>query len=242
GVFEVGWHKHLCHQLIYAESGVIHIRTENKQLLLPAHHGVWIPAECAHSLYSSSSALKICSVYFQPKQDDGYFLQAVRVFPLSTLAHEMLVYSHRWLKVGGADPLKTSFFQTLRLLVNEWCEQSLSLELPLPQEPMMIKVTEFILDRLDQSLNLDRISNQFNVSKRTLMRYFQSDLGMTFGRYVQVARIARAAELLTHPAATVTDVALAAGYRSPSSFTQAFQLLVGQTPSGYLRGRKGLRE
>ena len=240
GVFETPWHKHEQHQLIYAQSGVIHIQTELKQFLLPAHHGLWIPAGIGHRLHSSTTTLKVWSMYFEPETSDPRDLAGIRVFPMPPLAHEMMMFSHRWLGESGTNALKESYFQTIRLLVFDWCKASLYLELPLPKDPLITDVTGFVLDHLDQPLRLNDVADRFGVSGRTLIRHFQADLGMTFGRYVQVARMAKAAELLTHPAAMVTEVALAVGYRSPSSFSQAFQLLLGQTPSEYLQGKRRL--
>ena len=137
GVFETPWHKHVQHQLIYAESGVIHIQTELKQFLLPAHHGLWIPADQAHSLHSSTTTLKVCSIYFEPQVSDGANLQEIRIFPMPPLAHEMMRYSQRWIRNRQVDDLKESFFKTMRLLVLDWSHVSLSLELPLSKEPLV---------------------------------------------------------------------------------------------------------
>ena len=150
----------------------------------------------------------------------------------------MIAFAGYWIEKDRLRELKISFFETIRLLAKEWCQEALSLELPIPTDPLMQGVTDYILSNLGSGLNLTILSERFGISQRTLIRYFQKQLGMTFSVYLQVARIAKAAELLTQPTASVTDVAYAVGYRSLSSFIQAFQKLVGQTPFEYMSGKK----
>lgn len=238
GVFDTTWHNHKAHQLLYAERGVVHFRTEKRTFLLPANHGVWIPAGYAHSVHSAAPTLRYWGLYFPVHEPEDQVLLRMGIFPISPLAHEMIVFTKQWLQTGTSPALKISFFETIRLLAKEWCQETVSLELPISKDPLLAKVTDYILTHLDQPLQLNAIANQFGVSGRTLIRYFQKYLGMAFGRYLQVARIAKAAELLTQPSISVTEVAFAVGYRSPSSFTQAFQQLIGQTPYEYLSGNK----
>ncbi|MFK7803167.1 MAG: helix-turn-helix domain-containing protein [Anaerolineae bacterium] len=238
GVFDTSWHNHKTHQLLYAEKGVVHFRTETRTYLLPANHGVWIPAGTAHSVHSTTPTLRFWGLYFSAFEPEDDELLQLRIFPISALAHEMIVFTEQWLETDAAAELKISFFETIRLLAKEWCKETLSLELPISNDPLLMKVTEHVVNHLDEPLRLESVANRFGVSGRTLIRYFQKHLGMTFGRYLQVARIAKAAELLTQPSISVTEVAYAVGYHSPSSFTQAFQQLIGQTPYEYASGRK----
>ena len=238
GYVETSWHNHETHQLLYAEKGVLRFHTENRAFLLPANHGIWIPATRAHSVDSATPTLKLWAIYLRAHQPEDEWLNELRVFPISPLAHEMIVFAGHWIKTDEMQELKSSYFETIRLLAKEWCKQTLSLELPISRDPLMQEVTSFILTNLGTGLNLVSLSERFGISQRTLIRYFQKHLGMTFGVYLQAARVAKAAELLVQPSASVTDVAYAVGYRSLSSFIQAFQKLVGQTPFEYMSGKK----
>lgn len=238
GFVETSWHNHNTHQLLYAEKGVLRFRTENQAFLLPANHGVWIPAKRAHSVDSATPALKLWAIYLRALEPEDERLTQLRVFPISPLAHEMIVFAGHWIKTDGMHELKSSYFETIRLLAKEWCKEPLSLELPISSDPLMQDVTSFILNNLGARLNLAALADRFGISQRTLIRYFQKHLGMTFGVYLQAARVAKAAELLIQPSSSVTEVAYAVGYRSLSSFIQAFQKLVGQTPFEYMSGKK----
>ena len=69
-------------------------------------------------------------------------------------------------------------------------------------------------------------------SERTLARLFRSETGMTFAAWRQQLRLIRALELLAEGTA-VTEVALAVGFDSPSSFIAMFRRSLGTTPSRY---------
>ena len=60
-------------------------------------------------------------------------------------------------------------------------------------------------------------------------------IGETPGELIRRLRIERAKTLLQSEAETVSEVAYAAGFRSPSAFSQSFQKAVGQSPSEYTR-------
>lgn len=235
GSFQIPWHQHSQHQLIYAEGGVVHIRTTARAFLLPAKHGAWIPANCRHTLQSTTPALQLWSLYFCQREPEPETLRQLQVFFISTLAREMIVFTTRWSIDRAADETERNFYETMRLLLVEWCSQPLPLVLPIADDPLLREVTAHIQGNLANSPKLATIAPQYGLSSRTLMRLFRRDLGMTFGEYVRIARMAKAIELLTQPSASVTDVAYAVGYSSLSSFSQTFQQLMGITPSAYLR-------
>ena len=114
-------------------------------------------------------------------------------------------------------------------------KQTIPLVLPTTEHELMERVTAYIGENLMQPLQLDVVAQKYGFSGRTLLRLFKDQLGMTFGTYIRVARIARAIELLTDPNATVTEVAFEVGYSSLSSFSRAFQQLTGVKPREYLR-------
>jgi transcriptional regulator GlxA family with amidase domain len=99
----------------------------------------------------------------------------------------------------------------------------------------------YISENLTSPLQLDTVAHRHGFSGRTLLRLFKDQLGMTFGAYLRLARIIRAIELLTHPTASVTEVAYEVGYKSLSSFSRVFQQHTGLQPQQYLRNsRRGV--
>ena len=237
GILDTGWHQHAEHQLIYAEGGVLYVHTQTSHFLLPAYHGAWIPAHCAHNLVSHSDKTKLWLLYFQPAEKEVEVLQSVRIFALSLMAREMLRYTERWSRdenvTEETTPLAKSFYDSIRLFAEEWCAEPISLFLPHPADDLLAKVTQHILENMGESLRVKDVAQIYGVSGRTLMRLFRSQLGTTFGAYLRTARIVKAVELLTSPSASVLEVAYDVGYKSPSSFSQAFRRLTGMSPQEY---------
>ena len=239
GMLDTGWHRHAVHQLIYAEGGVLYVLTEKQQFLLPAYHGAWIPARSAHKLLSPSEETRLWLLYFHPKEDDIAVFRRVRIFGVSPLAREMILHTERWSHEadsgGEAGLLAQRFYETIRLLAAEWCEKPLKLILPHTEDGILGDVTQYILDNVGEPLTIQAVAQIHGVSGRTLMRLFRSQLGITFGAYLRIARIVKAVELLTVPSVSIVEIAYDVGYNSPSSFSQAFRRLTGMSPQEYVR-------
>jgi AraC-like DNA-binding protein len=239
GMLDTGWHHHAVHQLIYAEDGVLYVLTEKQQFLLPAYHGAWIPARCAHKLISPSEETRLWLLYIHPEEDEIPVFQSVRIFGVSPLAREMILYTERWAdeedrSVDGS-LLAQRFYETIRLLAAEWCEEPLQLILPHTEDRVLGSVTQYILDYIGEPLTIQAVAQIHGVSGRTLMRLFRSQLGITFGTYLRIARVVKAVEMLTTPSVSIIEVAHNVGYNSPSSFSQAFRRLIGMSPQEYRR-------
>lgn len=98
----------------------------------------------------------------------------------------------------------------------------------------MARVLDHVDAHLDDPLDLDTLSAVAAFSRFHFHRQFSATFGLPVGRYVQLARMKRAADRLAFvPATGVTDVALEAGYDAPDAFARAFRRLFGQAPSAF---------
>lgn len=236
GRFTTNLHSHARHQLLYAENGVLHLETPHHRFLLPARHGAWLPAQGRHRIWSNSPDLNLRLLYLGMAENDRTVLRRLRVFPVSNLAREMILYTQSWDRFEPMSDMEESFYQTLRFLAETWLRQPLGLVLPSAESPQLAEITEYIQDHLSEPLYLCSVAEEFGFSGRTVLRMLKRELGMTFETYLRVARIIRAAELLTCPDASVTEVAYRVGYRSLSSFSHTFRKLVGVSPRQYSKG------
>ena len=82
--------------------------------------------------------------------------------------------------------------------------------------------------------NLQTGARTAGASKRTLVRLFPIQTGMTFRQWRQQRRLLYAIELLT-TGKTVTSIALELGYENTSAFIAMFRRCLGTTPTRYLR-------
>lgn len=92
--------------------------------------------------------------------------------------------------------------------------------------------------RLDEALDLNRLSEEVGCSASYLSRTFSATTGMTISQYLRKRRIERAADLLVTGRYNVSEVAVEVGYQSLSHFSKAFLQEKGCLPSKYdLRAR-----
>lgn len=71
------------------------------------------------------------------------------------------------------------------------------------------------------------------MSRRTFTRRFVENTGMTFVAWRQQVCLLEATARLSH-GASITEVAFALGFSSPSAFTSVFRRNLGETPLRYL--------
>lgn len=83
------------------------------------------------------------------------------------------------------------------------------------------------------SLSINDLAKQNNVSQRTLIRRFNSALGMPPNTYLQSVRIERARKMLEESDFNIDTVMNKIGYEDASSFRRLFKKKTGLTPTEY---------
>ncbi len=97
------------------------------------------------------------------------------------------------------------------------------------------KVTGYMREHLDEEIGLDELAALLSLSRFHFGTAFRLATGRTPHDWLVGERIERARELLRDPLRPVTEIALAVGYQTPSSFTAAFRKVLGVSPSEFRR-------
>ncbi|WP_394842939.1 AraC family transcriptional regulator [Pendulispora brunnea] len=98
------------------------------------------------------------------------------------------------------------------------------------------RVTEFIVTNLSQSLDLESLAAQAELSPFHFARAFKQSTGETPHGYVLRQRIETAMNLLRRTHKSIAEVALEVGFANQSHFTTQFRKITGRTPREYRRG------
>lgn len=106
----------------------------------------------------------------------------------------------------------------------------------LAQDPRLCAALAHLRAHLADSLTISDVAEAAGASVRTLNRLFVRELGMTPKAAVVWNRMEIARQSLAMGGTSVTEAALAAGYRSMSQFVAAFRKATGQLPSEFARG------
>lgn len=97
------------------------------------------------------------------------------------------------------------------------------------------RVTDYMRAHLDAEVGLAELAGLVNLSRFHFCTAFRLATGRTPHEWLMALRIQEAQRLLTHPEMKITEIALAVGYQTPSSFAAAFRKVARMTPTEFRR-------
>jgi len=103
--------------------------------------------------------------------------------------------------------------------------------------PFVERVTAAIDENMhDPDFTVGDLAEEVALSRRQLTRRLKDATGQTPGTLLRRCRLEWARRRLEGDAETVSEVAYAVGFRSPSAFSQSYQEAFGNPPSHDLHG------
>jgi AraC-like DNA-binding protein len=136
----------------------------------------------------------------------------------------------------GADYPPVSRSSRLAQVLLEQLEvhEQAPLELPELSDPRAERVAAMLRADPADRRPLAELAAAAGANHRTIERLFASETQMSFGRWRVRHRMITALEQLAH-GDSVSNVAYAVGYETPSSFIAAFRATFGTTPTAYFQ-------
>lgn len=98
---------------------------------------------------------------------------------------------------------------------------------------VIAKIQAYLDEHYATNQGLDELAQQFNLSKRTLIRRFKNALNLTPNTYLQQIRIEVAQKLLAETQFSLDYIMNHVGYEDMSSFRRLFRKQAGSTPAEY---------
>jgi AraC-like DNA-binding protein len=232
--FDSDWHAHGKHQLLYCAAGTLRLSVKGSWWLLPPQRAAWIQAGVNHQVKANAS-IALRTVYLSQPLTVAVE-DPCRVFAVTPLAREMLLYAMRWgPERDPEDAVANVFFQALSALCREWVKDTQPYRLPTGESPELQRVVKYVLEHLAAPLTLETAACIGRMSSRSLARRFSSEAQTTWRQFLHDARMIRAMELLSVKGAQVTTTSISVGFESLGAFTAAFKAWTGETPSEYRR-------
>ncbi|MFD0002477.1 MULTISPECIES: GlxA family transcriptional regulator [unclassified Streptomyces] len=102
------------------------------------------------------------------------------------------------------------------------------------REPLR-EVQRWITEHPDADLTVETLAARASLSARHFARAFQSETGMTPGRYVDRVRLEHARRLLEDTSDGIEEISRASGYGTPEAMRRAFVKTLGAAPIEYRR-------
>lgn len=217
-----------CHreaQLLYAQKGVMLVRTPDCVRLIAPFQVLWIPAGVRHSI-SFLADTEMRSLYFS---DDAlrrlkHLNDRVRVLAATPLIREL--FSALFSKDV---PQATALLMTNLVLRLVSDARELGAALPMADDDVFGVLQSEILSRRLWNLTMEEASARLSLAPKTFSRRFHQALGMTWRDWMARARLCASLDLLLS-GRTLKDAAFGAGYADQATFTAAFRKLFGTTP------------
>ena len=221
------WHTHEDHQLAWAASGVLTVRTRQTAWVLPPTRALWIPAGVRHETLTAGAAATMRSLYVRPGlcPIDWPDPTPVRA---STLLAELIGYLAEELsqdRRANAEAMLVDLLEPVAMT---------TIEVRQPADDRARQVADQISANPADGRTLAEWSRTVGASERTLARAFLAGTGVSFGRWRTLLRVQTALTALAN-GEPVGNVARQVGYHSDSAFVQAFRRETGVTPAAYFR-------
>lgn len=232
-------HNHDKGQFLYAEGGVVNVKTDDRMHYLPARHYMWIPSGVRHAIYPSSASVVMKNLYFPKITNPAQFYRKVGIYPINSLLMELLLFTKNWTgDITKTQKNKYAVVYAFKALLEQTASQSLHLELPHPKDQRLIKVIDYLTAYIHQEHLLPQLASNFSMTDKSLYRLFKKDLGLSFIAYYTQLRIFKSLEYLMNPDYNITEIASMVGYNSLPTFSNTFSKLMGKRPSEYRKSNE----
>lgn len=227
-------HTHKRAQLLIANTGILTVTTDAASFVVPPQRAAWIPAGVPHEV-QCRSRVSVQAIYIDPAARLG-LPKKCGVIEVSGLLRELAAEVIR-LPIDA--DLKDRDQLVMDLILDEiLAAPSIRLDVPMPQDPRLVRVCRSILGDPAHDDTLDDWAKTIGMGRRTFTRVFRKETHMSFADWRQHVRLMEAVSRLANGEPVLT-VALDVGYNSPSAFTAMFRRVFGVAPRGYLkRGRR----
>jgi AraC-like DNA-binding protein len=218
-------HSHDDHQLVYVSTGVLAVETSAGSWVASKDRAVWLPAGTwhEHRFYGASRLHTVGFPGSRPPLPDT----SPAIVAVSPLLRELLI--------ACADPALTAReILRVRAVLRDQLRRSSQqpISLPAAQDPRLAEACAIASAQLHRSIALARLARRVGASERSLSQLFRDELGMSYPQWRTNLRLLNAMILLSCDT-PVTTTAHQCGWKTSSSFIDAFRHAMGQTPGAY---------
>lgn len=222
-------HSHQRAQLMYAVQGTMVVRASGTVWILPASHALWVPPGVVHQIHTNGP-VDMRNLYVQPKHAPrgGSNCEVMYVSPL---LRELIVRAMDLPMLYDEDGMEGRLMKLALDEIGRLPAQPLGLRMP--SDSRLLRLCERVLSDVSAPASIAKLGASVGLSERSVTRLFPRETGLSFGRWVNQAKLLKAFELFD-AGRSVTQVALELGYSSPAAFTKMFRRLMGRPPTAML--------
>ncbi|HIW07618.1 MAG TPA: helix-turn-helix transcriptional regulator [Candidatus Ignatzschineria merdigallinarum] len=231
--WELAYHSHEKGQLIFVEQGVASLEAKDGIWNVPFQGAVWIPPGVEHrSIISENS--KGLVLFIDPESCEGLPVDC-STMSISALLREILqkvaTFPELYDEAGSEGRL-------IDVLLDELHVAPLGqLNLPLPTDSRLKKLTDQIIKSPGQRETLKTWAKSINMSERNMSRLFSEETGMSVNQWRRQLHVVHAVFMLAEDR-SLQEITENLGYESTSSFITMFRKIVGVSPKRFITERR----
>jgi AraC-like DNA-binding protein len=232
--FLVPEHSHGSDQVIYATRGVMQVTAGQSYWMIPPQFAIWIPAFTTHRI-RMPRAVSMRTLYLR-RGLTARVPAGCAVLHVTPLLRELIVETVRIGNLHTRDRMQTALRDLLLAQIGR--ASPVPTFVTMPRDARALALAQALIDKPSVAASLDKMCTQGGVSKRTIERLFQREVGMSFETWRRQARLMKAVELLVS-GCSVKEVAFEVGYKQPSAFVEMFRASLGSTPKAWVAALAG---
>lgn len=233
--WEISHHSHAKGQLIFVEKGVVSLEAEDGIWNVPFQGAVWIPPGTDHrSIISENSKGLILFIEAESCEDLPKECCTMTISPLvREILQKIASFSEDYDENGSEGRL-------IDVLLDELQAAPLGqLNLPLPTDPRLKKLTEQIIKSPEVRGTLKEWARSINMSERNMSRLFSEETGMSVNQWRRQLHVVHAIFMLAEDR-SLQEITENLGYESTSSFITMFRKIVGVSPKRFITERRAM--
>lgn len=253
---ELHWHEEL--EIIYCAKGSLDLRIPSKKYILEQGNIAILNTNIIHYVICSNDAI-LQSFVFNSKLITGtsnsLFAKKYIIPLMNCKSFDCVVYHNENIDLfkEAFSSIKNESFayefvvrnnigQILLDLYKQFEDKFDSHSLPSTSDintQRMRTMISFIKTNYASPLNIQKISDTVNISKRECLRCFKKTLQISPMQYLIRYRIIKSAELLVNnPTKNIDQIGYECGFESPSYYTQLFKRYYNCTPTEFRNNHK----
>lgn len=219
-------HSHADAMLAWCYRGTVWVHLQDAMWRLAPGQGVWIPAHTPHTAHHERDSIG-CYTYLPASPAIAPIDDITRVL-VPRAVQEMLL--HLGINDMPTD-LRVRIQSTLIEMLQQPAPEALDGwgEVPLPTDERVRALVQAVLDDPGDPRSANELFLAHGLHERTVLRIFQNDVGMTFGRWRTGVRMTLGARLIVD-GTPIGAAAHRCGYATTSAFSASFKERFGLTP------------
>ena len=233
--WEINTHSHAKGQLIFVEKGVVSLEAKDGIWNVPFQGAVWIPPGTEHRSVISENSKGVV-LFIDPVECEGLPAECctMSITPLlREILQKIATFPQEYDESGSEGRLIQVFLDELQAAPLG------QLNLPLPTDPRLKKLTAQIIKEPAKRCSLKEWARSVNMSERNMSRLFSEETSLSVNQWRRQLHVVHAVFMLAEDR-SLQEITENLGYESTSSFITMFRKIVGVSPKRFITERRAM--